>query len=76
MSAIAQPGLTDCHPIISRSAASRDTWQHTFSRAFRAWRTRQKDRRALALLTDRDFHDIGHTRWELEDELAKPFWRD
>jgi uncharacterized protein YjiS (DUF1127 family) len=40
-----------------------------------AWRRREADRQAVALLTDRDFRDLGVSRSDIEFELAKPFWR-
>ncbi len=42
---------------------------------FHRARSRARDRAALALLTDRDFRDIGTNRSEVVYELAKPFWR-
>jgi uncharacterized protein YjiS (DUF1127 family) len=76
MSALTQSGLTDCHPISGRVTVSRSDWQDKFRRALRGWRARREERRALASLTERDFHDMGRTRWELQYELAKPSWRD
>ncbi len=43
---------------------------------FRKWRRRIRERRALAEFTDRDLRDIGITRVDVQNELAKPFWRD
>jgi uncharacterized protein YjiS (DUF1127 family) len=43
---------------------------------FKVWRRRMRERRALAELTDRDLLDIGATRADIQNELAKPFWRD
>lgn len=76
MTANARPDLRDCHPAVGRTAARRGDWQDNFRRAFRRWRGRRDERRAVALLTERDFHDMGRSRGELENELAKPFWRD
>jgi uncharacterized protein YjiS (DUF1127 family) len=42
---------------------------------FRLWRRRIRERRALAEFTDRDLRDIGVTRADVQNELAKPFWR-
>jgi uncharacterized protein YjiS (DUF1127 family) len=39
------------------------------------WRRRSQERQAFARLNERDLHDIGLSRWEVESELAKPFWR-
>jgi uncharacterized protein YjiS (DUF1127 family) len=46
-----------------------------FSRLIQTWRVRIRERDALARLDDRDLRDIGLSRWEIELELAKPFWR-
>jgi uncharacterized protein YjiS (DUF1127 family) len=43
---------------------------------FGAWLRRVRERRALAEFTDRDLRDIGVTRVDVQNELAKPFWRD
>jgi uncharacterized protein YjiS (DUF1127 family) len=45
------------------------------SRLVRLWRLKASDRRAFADLGERDLHDLGMTRWHVERELAKPFWR-
>jgi uncharacterized protein YjiS (DUF1127 family) len=42
---------------------------------FQLWRRRARERRAAAMLTDRDFYDIGISRAEVEYEVSKPFWR-
>jgi len=39
------------------------------------WRRRQRERRELALLGDRDLRDFGATRADAAAELRKPFWR-
>jgi uncharacterized protein YjiS (DUF1127 family) len=46
-----------------------------FSRLAQLWRLKASDRRAFADLGERDLHDLGMTRWHVERELAKPFWR-
>jgi uncharacterized protein YjiS (DUF1127 family) len=40
------------------------------------WRARVRNRQALATLDQRDLRELGVSQWELERELAKPFWRD
>jgi uncharacterized protein YjiS (DUF1127 family) len=42
---------------------------------FRTWRERARQRRELALWTDRDLHDIGLSWGEVLGEVEKPFWR-
>jgi uncharacterized protein YjiS (DUF1127 family) len=39
------------------------------------WRRRMRDRRRLAVLTDRDLRDIGLSRSDAHWEYRKPFWR-
>ena len=42
---------------------------------YRRMRNRTRDRDALALMSDRDLMDMRATRYEVMNELAKPFWR-
>ncbi len=42
---------------------------------FAAWRARAREREALALMNDRELHDIGLSRWDAQHEVDKPFWR-
>lgn len=46
-----------------------------FGRTVRLWRNRINEREALARLGDRDLRDLRLSHWEVEQELAKPFWR-
>jgi uncharacterized protein YjiS (DUF1127 family) len=39
------------------------------------WLTRIRDRQMFAALDRRDLSDLSLSRWEVERELAKPFWR-
>ena len=39
------------------------------------WRRRLRDRRALAMMSDRSLRDIGLTRYDADWEARKPFWR-
>jgi uncharacterized protein YjiS (DUF1127 family) len=47
-----------------------------FVRLFGTWQRRMRERDAFTHLDYRDLHDIGLTQWEVEAELAKPFWRE
>jgi uncharacterized protein YjiS (DUF1127 family) len=40
------------------------------------WGSRIRERQSFPLINDRELHDLGVSRWELERELSKPFWRD
>ncbi len=39
------------------------------------WRGRQRTRRQLALMSERELQDAGTCRSEIACEIAKPFWR-
>jgi len=45
-------------------------------RTLRLWRTRIRQRHAFPVLDERDLRDLRVSRWDVERELAKPFWRD
>jgi uncharacterized protein YjiS (DUF1127 family) len=38
--------------------------------------TRLRERQQLAEMDDRSLRDIGRTRYDIECELRKPFWRE
>lgn len=44
-------------------------------RTLRLWRKRIRERHAFAVLDERDLRDMRLSRWDVERELAKPFWR-
>jgi uncharacterized protein YjiS (DUF1127 family) len=41
----------------------------------RTWRERSRVRRQLAVMSDRELHDIGKCWPEIAYEASKPFWR-
>jgi uncharacterized protein YjiS (DUF1127 family) len=41
----------------------------------RIWRERQRTRRQLAIMSERDLEDIGICRSDIVYEIAKPFWQ-
>ena len=43
--------------------------------AFYEWRERTRQRKMLARLDDRLLSDVGLSRSDVENEVAKPFWR-
>ena len=45
------------------------------SRTLRLWRSRHRERHALTVIDERDLRDLRLSRWEIDRELAKPFWR-
>ena len=40
------------------------------------WRERSRVRRHLAVMSDRELHDMGVYRAEVADEIGRPFWRE
>jgi uncharacterized protein YjiS (DUF1127 family) len=40
------------------------------------WRRRARSRRELAVLCDRCLRDMGATRYDVDREVRKPFWRE
>jgi len=45
------------------------------ARTLRLWRARSRERQQLAAIDGRDLRDAGLSRYDVERELAKPFWR-
>ena len=45
------------------------------SKTLKVWATRSKDRRQLAILSDRMLTDIGLSRVEITVEINKFFWQ-
>lgn len=50
-------------------------WVRRAAGVVRLWRRRVRGRRELASLDDRMLRDIGLSRFEVEAEGRKPFWR-
>ena len=85
MGAAAFHTLTNCqghdHPPAAGKAASghaasgHSGLAESIGRLVRLWRARTRERRAFVSFDDRDLRDTGMSRWELEHELSKPFWR-
>jgi uncharacterized protein YjiS (DUF1127 family) len=67
--------LTQCQ-VSTQSTPVRPARQPgRLSRTFATWRRRIAERQAFADLDDRDLRDMSLSRWEVEGERAKPFWR-
>jgi uncharacterized protein YjiS (DUF1127 family) len=58
-----------------RSASNRSGIVAAIGRTIRLWRSRIRERRGFAVLDERDLRDLHLSRWEVDRELAKPFWR-
>jgi uncharacterized protein YjiS (DUF1127 family) len=41
----------------------------------RVWRERQRVRRQLAVMSERELQDVGTCQSDIACEIAKPFWR-
>jgi uncharacterized protein YjiS (DUF1127 family) len=52
------------------------SFPHRFIALLQRWRQRSCARHELAAMCDRSLPDIGLTRYEVELELRKPFWRE
>lgn len=85
MNAISPHTLTESHSFsrsvyagdeLVRSPAGRPGILGRVADVIRLWRLRARARRAFVLLDQRDLHDIGLSRWEVEQEMVKPFWRE
>jgi uncharacterized protein YjiS (DUF1127 family) len=73
MNTITPHALTDCQAYgRRRSSSSVAGW---FVRIAGLWRARAQERQAFARLEYRELRDLGVSRWEVERELARPFWR-
>jgi uncharacterized protein YjiS (DUF1127 family) len=70
--------LTNYHvfPRLTVASTRRHSRIARLQALFGRWRRRIRERRALGQFTDRDLLDIGLTRVDVMNELAKPFWRD
>jgi uncharacterized protein YjiS (DUF1127 family) len=75
MSAVTRDMLPDCRTLHRPSTARPRGIMASLTRIAEIWRTRIKDRQAFAALDHRDLRDLRLSRWEVERELAKPFWR-
>jgi uncharacterized protein YjiS (DUF1127 family) len=76
MSATTHDVLTQSQASAGLSAGRRASVTERVAGLFGSWRRRIRERDAFAHLDYRDLHDIGLTQWEVEAELAKPFWRE
>jgi uncharacterized protein YjiS (DUF1127 family) len=59
----------------SQPARRRSLLRRVWDR-LRQWRQTARDRRRLAMLSDRSLRDIGLSRVMVEYELSRPSWRE
>jgi len=76
MSAAAHHPLTNCQPVRRAATVSFVGVAGWLGRSVRRWRENAATRRALSWMDERDLRDARLSRWEIERELARPFWRD
>ena len=78
---IEAPSLVHADIGDDRSRSSRKPAETAFAvveRLFalaRVWRERQRIRRQLGVMSERELQDVGICRSEIAFEIAKPFWR-
>jgi uncharacterized protein YjiS (DUF1127 family) len=75
MSNLINPALTDYHPSSRSARAGRSKLLARAVATLRLWRKRIREKRALAQLNERDWHDFGASRSDVDAELRRPFWR-
>jgi len=64
------------HSVYPRLSARRPSGLISrLGRLLGTWRRRMRERQAFAKLDCRELSDMGLSRWDVERELAKPFWR-
>ena len=42
----------------------------------RLWRTRIRERHSFDFADEHELRELGLSRWDVEREIAKPFWRE
>ena len=72
MNSITHNPLTNSQPGLANNLAGVASW---IDRAYGRWQQRAAEQRELAAMTERDLRDARLTRWDVEQEMAKPFWR-
>jgi uncharacterized protein YjiS (DUF1127 family) len=77
MAAVIQRSLTNFQPVAvpSSTGVNRPGALASIARLIQLWRSRIRERRTFVTFDHRDLRDIGLSRWDLERELSKPFWR-
>jgi|1186.fasta_scaffold505207_1 uncharacterized protein YjiS (DUF1127 family) len=73
MATLVHEPLTICQPKVAPAPLRPLAWLHDL---VGAWSMRRQDRMTYARMSERDLRDTGINRWEIERELARPFWRD
>ena len=72
----ASQSLTNGQYVQATLTARGNTAIQAVVRTLRLWRARIRERHAFPVLDERDLRDLRVSRWDVERELSKPFWRD
>jgi uncharacterized protein YjiS (DUF1127 family) len=75
MSTAAHDTMADCRTLSRPTVAGPKGVAASIAYTIGVWHTRIRDRRRFATLDRRELRDLGLSNWEVERELAKPFWR-
>jgi uncharacterized protein YjiS (DUF1127 family) len=68
--------MINCQPDRPALADRAAPLMRSVGRTLRLWRSRIRQRHAFPTdLDDRQLRDLRVSRWEIEQELKKPFWR-
>jgi uncharacterized protein YjiS (DUF1127 family) len=62
---------SDRPSLAARAAATVETLIGTLH----LWRARVRERHTFTLIDERDLRDLALSRYDVQRELAKPFWR-
>ncbi len=73
---LTNPQLWQLWPRDTAAARRRTPAMARLRTVLRRWHQRMRERQALARLSDHELRDILLTRVDVQNELAKPFWRD
>jgi uncharacterized protein YjiS (DUF1127 family) len=76
MAVLTHETLTNCqdgHHLPARQPAGVAAW---IGRRLRVWQSRIRERHAFDYANDHELSELGLSRWDVEREIAKPFWRD
>jgi uncharacterized protein YjiS (DUF1127 family) len=76
MSSMTHIMVTECQVGLHSSSSHRVGVAGRIGELFSTWYRRTQERDAFAHLDQRDLRDMGLSQWEVETELAKPFWRE
>jgi uncharacterized protein YjiS (DUF1127 family) len=67
--------MTNCLPGRPGSGGLGVALARSLADTLRLWRSRARERHSFPALDDRELRDLRLSRWQVERELAKPFWR-